>query len=76
MVSSILVSLRARISMLFTHSIISISSLCLSKERALSEQIKMPFSLSNSLCEAKPVGIDLSCSDSFTLNFVQGRFEI
>ena len=60
--------------MLFTRSNISISSLCLSKERALSEQIKRPFLLSNSLCDEKPVGIDLGCSNGFT--FIQGRFEI
>ena len=76
MLSSSLVSLRARISMLFTRSNISISSLCLSKEGALTEQIKRPFFLSNSFCDEKPVGIDLGCSDGFTLNFSQDRFEI
>ena len=61
---------------LFTRSNISISSLCLSKDWALSEQIKRPFFLSNSFCDEKPVGIDMGCSDGFTLNFSQDRFEI
>ena len=62
--------------MLFTRSNISISSLCLSKEGALSEQIKRPFFLLNSFCDEKPVGIDLSGSEGFTLKFSQDRFEI
>ena len=69
MVSSTLVSLRATISMLFTSSNISISSLCLSKEGALSEQIKRPFFLSDSFGDEKPDRIDLV----YDLNFPADR---
>ena len=58
--------------MLLTRSNISISSLCLSEEK--SEQIKMPFFLSNSFCDEKPVGIDLRSSDGLKFKFSQDRF--